>query len=105
MTRLLLPGPAPWEGTAGSGSEAQLELIRAETFSSHESSVLGSWTTNGYLILNVFYDDGALQGELDAKYGPKLVLVQWGFGPSADSTREECPGGWHSSAHPETIWA
>lgn len=74
-------GPAPWEGTPGSGSEAQLELIRDEVHSSRGSSILGSWTTNGYLILNVFYDDGALQSEMDAKYGPKLVLVQSALRP------------------------
>jgi hypothetical protein len=73
--------PAPWEGTPGLGSEAQLELIQAEIFSSHESSLLGSRTTNGYLILNVFYDDGALQNEMDAKYGPKLVLVESALRP------------------------
>lgn len=76
------PTALAWEGTAGSGSEAQLELIRAEIFSSHEPSVLGSWTTNGYLILNVFYDDGALQGEMDARYGPNLVLVQSALRPA-----------------------
>lgn len=74
-------GPAPWEGTTGSGSEAQLELIRAEIFSSGDSSILGSRTTNGYLILNVFYDDGSLQNEMDAKYGPQLVLVQSALRP------------------------
>ena len=75
-------GPALWEETAGSGSEAQLELIRAEIFGSHEPSLLGSWTTNGYLILNVFYDDGALQREMDARYGPNLILVQSALRPA-----------------------
>lgn len=74
-------GPALWEATPGSGSEAQLELIRDEIFSSRDSSILGSWTTNGYLILNVFYDDGTLQNELDVKYGPKLVLVDSALRP------------------------
>lgn len=74
-------GPALWEATPGSGSEAQLELIRDEIFSSRDSSILGSWTTNGYLILNVFYDDGTLQNELDANYGPNLVLVDSALRP------------------------
>lgn len=78
------PGPTRpklWEESAGPGSEVQLELIRAEIYSSHESSILGSWTANGYLILNVFYDDGALQNEMDARYGPKLVLVESALRP------------------------
>jgi hypothetical protein len=73
--------PSPGDGPPGAGDELQLSQIQAELHSSADLSILGSWTTNGYLVLNVVYDDGALQSEMDSRYGPNLILVKSALRP------------------------
>jgi hypothetical protein len=54
----------------------QLRSIPLELQSLAGSPVLNSWTENGYLVLNVVYDDGTLQREMDSKYGSNIIRVQ-----------------------------
>lgn len=75
--------PGLGEGPAGAGTEAQLELIRDEVHSSHGGTILISEIRNGYLILDVFYDDGALQKEVDARHGSSLILVRSALKPAS----------------------
>ncbi|MFF2029909.1 hypothetical protein [Arthrobacter sp. NPDC058192] len=35
-----------------------------------------SWVENGYLVVLVAHDNGAIQRELDRKYGANVVLVR-----------------------------
>lgn len=75
--------PGLGEGPAGAGTEAQLELIRDEVHSSYGGTILISEIRNGYLILDVFYDDGALQKEMDPRYGSNLILVRSALKPAS----------------------
>jgi hypothetical protein len=43
--------------------------------------ILKSWTERGYLFINVVYDDGSLQRELDSKYGADLVVIMSALKP------------------------
>lgn len=71
------------DGPAGAGSEPQLRKIQIELHSSANSPFHSSWTSNGYLVVNVIHDAGTLQRELDTKYGPNLILVQSALRPAS----------------------
>lgn len=36
---------------------------------------LGSWPENGYLFVQVIYDDGTVQNWMDSAFGPEVVVV------------------------------
>ncbi|GLI26270.1 hypothetical protein ARHIZOSPH14_05120 [Agromyces rhizosphaerae] len=64
------------EANAGEGDEATLTAIQDELSGFGDDSVLSSWQQNGYLFVQVRYDDGTVQEWMDARYGPALVAVQ-----------------------------
>ena len=77
----------PTRGLPGNGKEMQLLLLQKELTSLRGQPILRSWTENGYLMIDVVYDDGSLQRELDAKYGPRIVLLRSTLKPlGGDST-------------------
>lgn len=59
----------------GSGNEKQLLQLQKELTSLRGLPILKSWTERGYLFIDVVYDDGSLQRELDSKYGRNLVVI------------------------------
>lgn len=71
-----LPGDKALVDENGAGSAWRLRQIQLELQSSDGPSVLSSWIEKGYLVLNVIYDDGDFQREMDGKYGYDMVLVQ-----------------------------
>lgn len=76
-----LPSDKPLVDENGAGSEPRLRQIQLELQSSTGSSVLSSWIEKGYLILNVIYDDGDLQRQMNGKYGNNMILVQSALSP------------------------
>lgn len=64
------------EGEPGPSDEAKLLRVQRDLQKSGDSSVLGTWSANGYLFLSVIYDDGSVQDFVDARYGPDVVAVQ-----------------------------
>jgi hypothetical protein len=65
----------------GVGSESRLRQIQLELQSSIGSSLLSSWIEKGYLVLNVIYDNGDLQRQMNGKYGNNMILVQSALSP------------------------
>ncbi len=64
------------EANAGAGDEATLTEIQDEIAGFGNDSILSTWQQNGYVFVQVRYDDGTVQGWLDQRYGPDLVAVQ-----------------------------
>ncbi|WP_353808967.1 hypothetical protein [Agromyces sp. SYSU T00194] len=64
------------EANAGDGDEATLTAIQDELSELGAESVLSTWQQNGYLFVQVRYDDGTVQGWMDTRWGPDLVAVQ-----------------------------
>jgi hypothetical protein len=64
------------ESNPGPSDEAELTGVQADVDSLDLGGFLSSWVTNGYLFVQVVYDDGTLQEFLDSRYGPDVVVVQ-----------------------------
>ncbi|WP_155849897.1 hypothetical protein [Arthrobacter sp. H41] len=64
------------EGSTGDGDEHQLTSIQAELSAARQPDVLESWISNGFLVITVPFDDGAIQQSLDEQYGQNLIIVQ-----------------------------
>ncbi len=69
-------------GRMGDGDEEQLREIQTELHASATPDVLDSRTSDGYLIVTVPFDDGAIQERLDQQYGQNLILVQSALRPA-----------------------
>jgi hypothetical protein len=70
------------DGAAGAGDEARLQRIQQEIHDAGDPSILSSWTAQGFLLVSVVYDDGAVQRAMDERFGPGLVLVQPALRPA-----------------------
>ncbi|MHA7264617.1 hypothetical protein ACX80W_15615 [Arthrobacter sp. TMN-37] len=70
------------EGRTGSGSGPQLEELHSEILEAGDPPLVGSWITQGYLVLTVVHDDGEIQRALDERYGKDLILVQSALRPA-----------------------
>ena len=57
------------------------ELRRIQSALSHEAGLLSSGTGDGRVQIEVTFDDGSLQAELDDRYGPGLVEVSSALQP------------------------
>jgi hypothetical protein len=61
---------------AGAASEGLLLRIQEQLHGdSSPLRPLGSWPENGYLFVQVIYDDGTVQNWVDAAFGPDVVVV------------------------------
>lgn len=79
-----MPHPAPGspgEQSPGAGSEAELLGVQRDLQAPGHPTVLGSSPGNGYLWLDVIYDDGSVQAFMDRKYGADVVVVQSALRP------------------------
>ncbi|PXA72775.1 hypothetical protein CTB96_01330 [Cryobacterium arcticum] len=72
------------DGEAGTSSAAELERYQEEMASYFPSGVpdwseitlLGSGVYNGYLVIDVIYDDGSVQRFFDEQWGEGTTIVQ-----------------------------
>jgi hypothetical protein len=79
------PEARPVTGPPGNGKEMQLLLLQRELTSLRGQPILMSGAENGYLVIDVVYDDGSLQRELDSKYGPRIILIRSALKPIRSS--------------------
>lgn len=85
---LALYDPMPIEqpllepANAGTTDEARLLAIQSEVHSTDGVPVLSSSPNNGYLFLDVVYDDGQIQRYFDQLYGERVVVVQSALRPA-----------------------
>jgi hypothetical protein len=63
----------------------QLRLLQTKLTSLRGQPILRSGAENGYLVIDVVYDDGSLQRELDSKYGPRIILIRSALKPLGGS--------------------
>lgn len=66
----------PTGGTAGTTSEARLALIQSEVGEQLGARLLGSAARNGYLWVDVLWDDGTLQDAADETFGDDVVILR-----------------------------
>lgn len=71
-----LPNEDPSGGAAGTTSDAKLEEIQDELHTQLGSMVLSSGPREGYLWVDVVWDDGALQSAVNEIYGDKVVFIR-----------------------------
>jgi len=64
------------EANAGDTDPAELEKIQTDIDKAKGPNLLGSGIINGYLFVDVLYDDGTLQSSVDAKYLPDAVAIR-----------------------------
>jgi hypothetical protein len=79
------PEAGPTAVPPGNGKEMQLLLLQRELTSLRGQPILMSGAENGYLVIDVVYDDGSLQRELDSKYGPRIILIRSALKPLGGS--------------------
>jgi hypothetical protein len=79
---LALYDPMPFEDplldpeNAGDSSEADLTRIQNELDDSAPFPILSSGQMNGYLFVDVLYDDGSIQAWVDQQYLPDTVAIR-----------------------------
>lgn len=61
---------------AGTSNEADLLAIQELLPGQAPVEVLSSWPENGYLFVQVVYDDGTGQAWADSRFGPNVVLIR-----------------------------
>jgi len=61
---------------AGDSSEADLTRIQDELTESKPFAFLSSGQMNGYLFVDVIYDDGSIQAWVDGQYLPDTVAIR-----------------------------
>lgn len=68
--------PNPWDDSLEPGAlpESEAEVVRAE-LDDVMSGVLGTAFVNGRVVVEVMYDDGSLQSQVDERYGDDAVVV------------------------------
>lgn len=64
------------EANAGDTDPAELERIQTEIHESAPFVALGSGIINGYLFVDVIYDDGSIQAYVDETYLPDAVAIR-----------------------------
>jgi hypothetical protein len=68
--------PDPTEGRAGAGTQEQLEEIQEQMPDLLEDAYLSSYPENGFLWVDVVWDDGTLQEAADQEYGEDVVVIR-----------------------------
>jgi hypothetical protein len=71
-----MPLPDPTGGEPGSGDPAELESIQEELPSRLGDLLVSSHIENGWLWVDVVWDDGSLQKAADAEFGDGAVVVR-----------------------------
>jgi hypothetical protein len=71
-----MPFPDPTGGEPGKGEEAELVAIQDELPDRLGDTHLSSSVENGYLWVDVVWDDGTLQNAADAEFGDDMVVVR-----------------------------
>lgn len=66
----------PTGGEPGSGEDAQLEQLQSELPERLGDQYLSSYPADGWLWVQVVWDDGTWQDAADAEFGPGVVIVQ-----------------------------
>ena len=61
---------------AGESTEADLAIVQDELVDYSPATVQSSYTQNGYLFVQVVYDDGSFQKWADFQFGPDVVAVR-----------------------------
>jgi hypothetical protein len=71
-----MPFPDPTNGEPGEGDEATLQDLQDDLPDRLGDQYLSSWIDNGYLWIDVVWDDGTLQDAADAEFGADVVVVR-----------------------------
>ena len=71
-----MPFPDPTGGEPGKGEEAELVALQDELDDRLGDSYLSSSVENGYLWVDVVWDDGTLQNAADGEFGDDMVVVR-----------------------------
>ncbi|MEU1970476.1 hypothetical protein ABZ477_02370 [Microbacterium sp. NPDC019599] len=71
-----MPFPDPTNGEPGAGDEAELNALQEELPDRLGDQYLSSSIENGYLWIDVVWDDGTLQDAADAEFGEDIVVVR-----------------------------
>lgn len=66
----------PTGGMPGEGEESQLRSIADELSEHLGTAVLLSWPDDGWLWVDVVWDDGTWQDAADAEFGENIVLIR-----------------------------
>ena len=66
----------PREDPANAGSNDEAELVAIQDELPDAVDLLGSYPSNGYLFVDVLYDDGQIQQFVDEAYGDNVVAVR-----------------------------
>ncbi|GAA1912625.1 hypothetical protein GCM10009775_01500 [Microbacterium aoyamense] len=73
--------PDPTDGKPGQGSEDELAAIQDDLPDLLGEELLGSSVQDGWLWIDVVWDDGVLADTADAVYGPDVVVVRSALRP------------------------
>jgi len=76
-----MPFPDPTEGKPGAADEATLAGIQEELPDLLGADYLSSYGENGYVWVDVIWDDGTLQEAADADYGDDVVVIRSAMRP------------------------
>lgn len=76
-----MPIDDPTGGESGEGSEAELVEIQEELADILGADALVSYPENGWLHVQVVWDDGTIQDAVDAVYGERTVLIESALRP------------------------
>jgi len=76
-----MPFPDPTGGKAGNGDDDTLAGIQEELPDLLGDDYLSSYPENGYLWVDVVWDDGTLQDAADADYGDRVVVIRSAMRP------------------------
>lgn len=71
----------PTGGEPGAGSEIELAAIQEELPDRLDSAYLSSYPDNGWLWIDVVWDDGTFQAAADAEFGDDVVVVRSAMTP------------------------
>lgn len=74
-----MPVPDPTGGKPGQGDEESLLAVQEELPDRLGDEYLSSSVENGYLWVDVVWDDGTLQDAADAEFGSDTVIVRSAF--------------------------
>lgn len=66
----------PREDPANAGTTDEAELLDIQAELPEDVGILGSHPSNGYLFVDVIYDDGQVQQYMDDMYGAEVVAVR-----------------------------
>ena len=76
-----MPFPDPTDGEPGTTDDATLAEIQEELPELLGADHLSSYAENGYVWVDVVWDDGTLQDAADADYGDGVVVIRSAMRP------------------------